>query len=231
MKIKLEEKLGYSFRDKGLPEIATAHSSYVNECKGRIRQSNERLEFLGDSVLSLITAEYLYNTFPGLPEGKLTKIRAAMVCERSLAELARELDLGSHIKLGKGEALQHGEDRDSILADAFEALLAAVYIDGGIEAVRSVFMPRLEKIALLGEGAAFLRDYKTWLQEIVQKNREETLTYELTGEEGPDHNKKFTVEVRLNSNVIGTGVGHSKKDAEQAAAREALILMGEVDEQ
>ncbi len=222
---KLEANLGYEFKNKELLTLAMSHSSFINEHRKGQCESNERLEFLGDSVLSVIMSEYLYKNFPDLPEGELTKIRAAVVCEKTLASLARKLEIGSVILMGRGEKMHGGNDRDSILADAFEALLAAVYLDSDLENVRFIYMPSLlTKI----EGAlkgTLNRDHKTYLQEIVQKNKEAFLEYVLIGESGPDHNKTFTYEVRLDNNVIGTGSGRSKKDAEQAAAREALILM------
>lgn len=223
---ELEQKLGYPFQDSRYLETALRHSSYVNEHRELGMQSNERLEFLGDSVLGLVAAEYLYKCFAHLPEGELTKARAMVVCEHSLSGFARQLDLGSLLHFGKG--LEHdGPEKDSILADAFEALLAAIYLDGGFEEARRVLMPFLvEAVERAVEGKTF-GDYKTKLQEIVQKNKEETLRYVLVSQTGPDHNKVFEVEVRLNSNCIGRGRGHNKKTAEQQAAKEALELMGE----
>ncbi len=227
---KLEQNLGYEFKNKELLALAMSHSSYVNEARRGQHESNERLEFLGDSVLSVIVSEYLYKTFSTIPEGKLTKIRAAVVCEKTLAVLARKIEIGNHIRLGKGEKMQNGQDRDSILADAFEALLAAVYLDSDLETVRGIYLPMfVGSIAVASQGS-LNKDYKTTLQEIVQKNREDVLEYFLIAEEGPDNNKTFVYEVRLDNNVIGTGKGRSKKDAQQAAAREALVLMGEEDE-
>lgn len=201
---------------------ALSHSSYVNE-RQNAHQSNERLEFLGDSVLGFITAEYYYSQFKAYPEGDLTKLRAAMVCEKSLCVFARELDLGTYLLLGKGELCTGGRERPSILADAFEALIAAIYLDGGMEEAKKFVLRFVRKAA--GTPGAF-HDYKTKLQEIIQKNPEESVEYVHVGESGPDHDKRFTVEVHLNSNVIGRGVGKSKKLAEQEAAREALTLMG-----
>lgn len=219
---QLQEKIQYTFRDAELLQRALSHSSYVNE-RQNARQSNERLEFLGDSVLGFITAEYYYSQFKAYPEGDLTKLRAAMVCEKSLCVFARELDLGSYLLLGKGEICTGGRDRPSILADAFEALIAAIYLDGGMDAARRFVLRYVRKAA--GTSGAF-HDYKTKLQEVIQKNPEECVEYVHVGESGPDHDKRFTVEVHLNSNVIGRGVGKSKKLAEQEAAREALSLMG-----
>jgi len=219
---QLQEKIQYSFRDTELLLRALSHSSYVNE-RQNASQSNERLEFLGDSVLGFITAEYYYSQFKAYPEGDLTKLRAAMVCEKSLCVFARELDLGAYLMLGKGEICTGGRDRPSILADAFEALIAAIYLDGGMEEAKRFVLRYVRKAA--GTSGAF-HDYKTKLQEIIQKNPEESVEYVHVGESGPDHDKRFTVEVHLNSNVIGRGVGKSKKLAEQAAAHEALALMG-----
>ena len=219
-----ERNLKYTFKDKNLIKNALVHSSYANEVRKGVT-SNERLEFLGDSVLSVIVAEYLFNKFPNLPEGELTKIRASLVCEKSLCSFSRELDLGKYLKLGKGEEKGGGRERDSILADAFEAVLAAMYLDGGMEVAKNhvlrFVIPELDHT----EDEVF-KDYKTALQEIIQRNPEESVSYYLTGESGPDHNKIFEVEVRLNSNVIGKGKGKSKKRAEQMAAKQALELMG-----
>lgn len=221
----LEEKLGYTFKNSKLLANALTHSSYANEARNGIT-SNERLEFLGDSVLSLIVSDYLFKEFSNIPEGELTKLRASLVCEKSLCGFSRELELGKYLKLGKGEDKSGGRDRDSILADAFEAVLAAIYLDGGMEAARKHVMNFVLRELKQTDDEIF-KDYKTALQEIIQRNPEEAVTYILTGESGPDHNKVFEVEVHLNSNVIGKGSGSSKKRAEQMAAKQALILMGE----
>ena len=220
----LEERIGYTFQAKKYLDIALTHSSYANEVKKNL-SSNERQEFLGDAVLSIIVSEYLFNTFH-LAEGDLTNLRAAMVCEKSLCEFAEEIQLGDYLKLGRGEEMMGGRTRPSILADAFEALLAAVYLDGGIEPARKFVLGFVVDLLENKNQFAF-NDYKTMLQEIIQKNPEEKLSYMLVEESGPDHNKKFVVEVHLNSNVIGKGSGGSKKSAEQAAAKEALKLMGQ----
>lgn len=217
----LEKNIGYSFKNKELLRLALSHSSYANECFGR--ESNERLEFLGDSVLGFITAEYLFSSLSGRPEGELTKLRANAVCEKSLAVFAKEISLGDYILLGKGEMLTGGRERPSILADAFESVIAAIYLDGGIEEAKK-FVLRFVSTSTTDTYQA--TDYKTLLQEVIQKNPDEHLTYRLVAESGPDHNKEFTVEVYLNSNCMGTGKGPSKKKAEQAAAKEALALMG-----
>jgi ribonuclease-3 len=187
-------------------------------------QNNERLEFLGDSVLGFVTAEYLFENENG-KEGELTRLRASLVCEKALSSYARKLGLGEHLLLGRGEQSGGGADRPSILADAFEAVIAALYLDGGMVPVKAFLMPFLKE-ELSHQRRPQFRDYKTQLQEIIQQNPEEHLQYTLTGESGPDHHKRFVVEVHLNSNVIGVGHGHSKKEAEQQAAREALKLMG-----
>lgn len=219
----LEKKIGYEFGDYTLLDEALTHSSYANEHGlGRI-ECNERLEFLGDSVLSVVVSDYLFSGRPKRPEGELTKLRASLVCETALSKFAHEIKLGDSIKLGKGEIKNGGADRASILADCFEALIAAIYLDGGIEPAR-FFILRFVKRELKKHDS--VRDYKTELQEIIQRNPEEKVRYVLVSEDGPDHDKSFTVEVHLNSNVIGTGVGHSKKVAEQNAAQEALELMG-----
>ena len=221
---ELEKKLKYTFKNPELLQNALTHSSYANETHCKFG-SNERLEFLGDSVLSRIVAEYLYGNFASLPEGELTKLRASLVCEKTLCSFSRELELGKYLKLGKGEMLNKGNERPSILADAFEAVLAAIYLDGGFESAKAHVM-RFVLAELEHSDDDVFKDYKTCLQEVVQRNPEERLTYILIGESGPDHNKTFTVEVHLNSNVIGTGEGSSKKAAEQDAAKQALSLMG-----
>lgn len=221
---ELEQKTGHKFRNIEYLKTAVTHSSYANE-RGRELSYNERQEFLGDAVLSVIVSDYLFKS-THLSEGDLTKLRASLVCEKSLCGFARSISLGSFLLLGKGEANTGGTDRPSILADAFEAVIAAVYLDGGMEAARGFVITFIEA-ALDDEPQKSFDDYKTLLQEIVQKNPQETLSYALVDESGPDHDKRFEVEVRLNSNVIGRGVGRSKKAAEQLAAKEALKLMGQ----
>lgn len=222
---KLQQKLNYRFKNIKLLENALTHSSYANEVRSA-GSSNERLEFLGDSVLSIIVSEYLYNKYPNIPEGELTRKRAVLVCEKALCSFSRELLIGECLRLGKGEEKGGGRERDSILADAFEAVLAAMYLDGGMEIAKNHVMRFVLREEKSGDENAF-KDYKTVLQEIIQRNPEESVTYVLTDENGPDHNKVFTVEVRLNSNTIGTGTGKNKKQAEQMAAKQALELMGE----
>lgn len=220
----LEENLRYEFKNKKLLINALTHSSYANEARDGV-SSNERLEFLGDSVLSIVVSEYIYKEFNNLPEGELTKLRASLVCEKSLCQFSRELELGKYLRLGKGEDKGGGRERDSILADAFEAVLAAMYLDGGFNVAKNHVM-RFIKNELKHTDDEVFKDYKTALQEIIQKNPEESVTYILTKETGPDHDKLFEVEVRLNSNTIGKGIGKNKKQAEQSAAKEALRLMG-----
>ncbi len=220
----LEEKLNYSFKNEKLLINALTHSSYANEARDGIT-SNERLEFLGDSVLSIVVSEFIYKKFKNLPEGELTKLRASLVCEKSLCQFSRELELGKYLRLGKGEEKSGGRERDSILADAFESVLAAIYLDGGFEKAKKHVMRFITNELKHTEDEVF-KDYKTALQEIIQRNPEESVAYILTGETGPDHDKIFEIEVRLNSNTIGKGRGKSKKQAEQLAAKEALHLMG-----
>ena len=223
---EFEERIGYRFRNPELLRNALTHSSFANEVREKNCPSNERLEFLGDAVLGIVVADYLYHHHSHVPEGELTRLRAMMVCEKSLHGFACEIRLGECLRLGHGEENTKGRERPSILADAFEAVIAAIYLDGGMEAARK-FVTRFADKFFSSRLSAGFTDYKTALQEIVQKNRGEKLEYVLTGESGPDHNKEFIVEVHLNSNVIGEGRGGSKKEAEQMAAKEALALMGQ----
>ena len=224
---ELEKKLGYTFRNPALLGEALSHSSYANEHRGAKLSSNERLEFLGDSVLGFVTAEYLFAGQPDLPEGDLTRIRAALVCEQSLYEVASKLELGRYLKLGRGEEAGGGRQRTSILADATEAVFAAVYLDGGIQAASAL----IHRVLLNAERESAVeerrRDYKTALQELVQRQADQILSYRMVGEHGPDHAKVFSAEVLLNGKSIGSGSGHSKKEAEQSAARSALAYLGE----
>ena len=215
----LEENLGYHFRDIRLLEHALTHSSYANEHRSAGVTSNERLEFLGDSVLGMVVAEYLFQTHTSMPEGELTRTRAALVCEDSLYEVACSLGLGRCLRLGKGEAAGGGRERPSILADATEATLAAVYLDGGIEAVR----PIIQTFILDKEREkAVDRDYKTALQELVQRNPGQSIVYRLVDEIGPDHARIFIMEVSVGGRVAGRGRGRTKKEAEQLSAKAAL---------
>lgn len=216
---QLEKNIGYHFRNKELLKTAVTHSSFANENRGGMAY-NERLEFLGDAVLQLVTSEKLFTENPDMPEGRMSKQRAALVCEDALAGYSQEIRLGDFMLLGKGEEATGGRHRPSILADAFEALIGAIFLDGGMDNAKKFVRHFLDAAHMS------LKDYKTLLQEIIQKNPGERLSYVVTGESGPDHDKVFNVEVHLNSNVIGKGTGKSKKQAEQAAAKEALALMG-----
>ncbi len=215
----LEKNLGYHFKDRALLEHAMTHSSYANEHRSSGITSNERLEFLGDSVLGMVVAEYLFRTHPDMPEGDLTRTRAALVCEESLYEVAQALKLGNYLKLGKGEDAGGGRWRPSILADATEAMLAAVYLDGGLDAVRGI----IGKLILNKEQEkAVDRDYKTSLQELVQRSPGQSVTYRLVDELGPDHDRVFVMEVAVDGKPVGQGKGRTKKEAEQMSARAAL---------
>lgn len=227
----LEAAIGYTFRDRTLLETALTHSSYSNEAKGRgaVVECNERLEFLGDSVLSIIASEFLFFDFADCPEGELTRMRAEIVCEKALAVLAKKISLGDYLNLGHGEEMSGGRDRASLLADAFEALLAAMFIDSGRnkETVAKFLLPLLSQQLSQLEISGAAKDFKTLLQQFVQQAGGEILEYSVIDERGPDHDKRFTVEARLNSNVIGTGEGKSKRAAEQMAAKQALELFGQ----
>ncbi|MBQ6935245.1 MAG: ribonuclease III [Clostridia bacterium] len=214
---ELEEKLGYSFKDKTLLKLALTHSSFANENK--LKKNNERFEFLGDSVLGFVTAEYLFTEFKNRPEGEMTKLRAAVVCEKSLFKFAEQIDLGKYILLGRGEDSTGGRNRPSVVSDAFEAVIAAIYIDGGMEAAKEYIL-RFIKDAVKRETS--FKDNKSLLQEEIQKVKGNTLVYEEVGEEGPAHDKTFVFRVKLNGEIIGEGKGKSKKEAEQNAAGNAL---------
>ncbi len=219
---ELENRIGYEFKNKELLKTALTHSSYANE-KSPAIECNERLEFLGDSVLGVITAEFFYKKYDKFQEGQMTKKRAACACEKSLCCFAKEINLGKHLFLGKGEEITGGRGRASILADAFEALIAAIYLDGGLDKARDFVLVFIRNFT---DKHIDIVDYKTMLQEIIQKNPLEHLSYVLVAESGPDHDKRFEVEVSINSNVIACGCGRSKKIAEQEAAKQALALMG-----
>lgn len=225
----LEGRLGYYFEDRMLLKRALTHSSYSNESGARNHHllCNERLEFLGDSVLSLITSKYIYAKYPDCPEGELTRMRAEVVCERALSGYAEKIELGKYLLLGIGEEKNGGRQRKSILADAFEALLAAIYIDSkdkGYETVEKFLLPFIINEISNLKGGGVGADAKTLLQQFVQQAEGDFLEYEVVKESGPDHMKTFEVEARLNSNVIGRGKGRSKREAEQNAAKEALAL-------
>ena len=216
----LEVAIGYRFKNITLLQNALTHSSYANEQWRDGLKSNERLEFLGDSILGMVVARHLYHTFPNRLEGDLTRMRADMVCEKALAKIAEQIDLGQHLLLGNGEEQNGGRNRSSILADAVESVLAACYLDGGMPAAES-FINRFVLCNVPVSKPANL-DYKTALQEQVQQKKNQQLAYRLVGESGPDHDKEFTVEVSLNGTVVGRGVGTSKKRAEQNAAKAAM---------
>lgn len=215
---ELEQKLNYRFRESELLRTALTHSSYANEHNCA---SNERLEFVGDSVLGMVTASHLYLRFPKLPEGKMTKLRAELVCEQSLQDVAEQLELGKYLLLGRGEESSGGRSRPSILADCVEAVIAALYLDGGMEPacrlIESRILSKLEEA-----GASLMRDWKTELQELIQQTPGHTLNYQMVGESGPDHMKRFQASVSCDGSEIGMGEGRTKKEAEQMAARAAL---------
>ena len=217
---ELETAIGYRFQNITFLQNALAHSSYANERWHNSLMSNERLEFLGDSILGMVVADHLYRSFPNRPEGELTRMRADMVCERALAKVAHQIGLGDHILLGKGEEQGGGRSRESILADAVESIIAACYLDGGMDAAKQL----VERFVLSDVPAVKLHntDYKTALQELVQQKKNQTIQYTLVGESGPDHDKQFRVELSINGEVIGSGTGTSKKRAEQEAAKTAI---------
>ena len=216
----LETAIGYRFKNITLLQNALTHSSFANERWHDSLMSNERLEFLGDSILGMVVAEHLYCNFPDRPEGELTRMRADMVCEKTLASVAARINLGHHLMLGNGEEQGGGRSRDSILADAVESVIAASFLDGGMDAARKF----IEQFILVEVPVRKMHnaDYKTALQELVQQKKNQALSYALVGESGPDHDKRFEVEVSLNGRVIGVGSGSSKKRAEQKAAQDAL---------
>ena len=216
----LEEAIGYRFHNISLLQNALTHSSFANERWHNSLLSNERLEFLGDSILGMLVAEYLYRNFPDRPEGELTRMRADMVCEKTLASVAARIHLGDHLMLGHGEEQGGGRSRDSILADAVESVIAACFLDGGIEAAQKFI--RTFILVEVPVSQMHNTDYKTKLQELVQQKKNQVLSYSLTGESGPDHDKHFTVAVSLNGGIVGQGEGRSKKRAEQEAARAAI---------
>ena len=219
---KLEEKIGYSFQNRELLRTALTHSSYANERHSTDCESYERLEFLGDSILGYVTAEFLYRHEPSLPEGRMTRLRAELVCEQSLHRVALHLGLGAYMRLGRGEEHTGGRERPSILADMVESVIAAMYLDSGsLEEPRRFILTQILKDAEIGETHRSA-DYKTELQELVQRKANQHIAYELVGESGPDHNKLFTFRVSINGESAGEGSGRTKKEAEQMAACEAL---------
>ncbi len=230
---ELEAKLGYKFKNIGYLKTALTHSSYSNELKlrGRNVECNERLEFLGDSVLSISAANYLFNKYPTYPEGELTRRRAVIVCRDALSSYARELDLGTYLYLGNGEEKSGARERKSLLENTFESVIGAIYQDGDpyrFEIIFNLVYPFFEKELKAWESGNVVKDYKSELQQMIQQSGEDSLTYVTVASRGPDHEKIFEVEARMNSNIIGRGVGSSKREAEQNAAREALALFGEL---
>ena len=221
---EFEKKIEYDFKNREYIQIALTHSSFANEHKQF--KYNERLEFLGDSVLGLVISDYLFNERKDLPEGKLTKLRANVVCEESLSRVAKKLDVGNFLFLGKGEKICGGRERDSILADATEAIIAAIYLDGGIECAKDFILSNLRDVISNTVDGNIFRDYKTILQEIIQKKNGK-LSYRLVEENGPDHNKEFEMVVKSGHTILGQGRGRNKKEAEKEAAKNALINMGE----
>ena len=220
---ELEAGLGYTFQDRELLKNALTHSSYANENRAQGIADNERLEFLGDSILGFVVAEYLYRNFPNKPEGELTRMRADLVCETNLARQAETIRLGEFLLLGHGEEQGGGRKRASIVSDAMESVIAAAYMDGGFSAAKGIIDRLILRDVSMTKPHNF--DYKTALQELVQRKKDQVLQYELTGESGPDHDKHFAVEVRLNGRTVGCGTGSSKKRAEQAAADDAIARL------
>lgn len=219
---ELEKRIGYHFQNPELLEKALRHSSYANEHKMNRIECNERLEFLGDAVLELVSSEHLFAQFPQMPEGELTRLRASLVCEPTLAFCAREIELGSFLRLGKGEEMTGGRHRDSVTSDALESVIGAVYLDGGFANAKE-FITRFVLNDL--ENKKLFYDSKTILQEIVQRDFNESLSYELLAEEGPDHDKKFRMQAKIGEKAYGVGVGHTKKGAQQLAAYETILLL------
>ena len=222
---KLEQKIGYRFHNRELLVTALTHSSYANERHGEA-QSYERQEFLGDSILGLVTAEFLFTHEPPLPEGRMTRMRAELVCEASLHKTALELGLGSYMRLGRGEEHTGGRERPSILADMVEAIIAAIYLDSGMDEARRFILARVLRDAAFDDSHRSA-DYKTRLQELVQRRSNQVIAYDLVEETGPDHDKTFTFEVLINGAVSGRGSGKTKKEAEQMAAAKALETYSE----
>ncbi len=216
----IEESIGYNFKDKSLIDEALTHTSYANENN---LESNEKLEFLGDSILEFISSKYLYNKFPNLHEGELTKVRATVVCEDSLYEVAKKHEISKYIKVGRSERGNGGNNRPAILADSIEAIIAAIYFDGGLDKAEKFIIDNLEEAMNVASRNVGIKDHKTVLQEKLQKNGEIDIQYRIIDEKGPDHDKIFTAEVIVNGKVLATGIGKSKKHAEMQAAERALI--------
>ncbi len=221
---EFEEKIKYTYNDKSLLVEALTHSSYANETGRKKRACNERMEFLGDAVLSIISADYFYTKYPEMDEGELSKIRSSYVCTEALSEFARSIELDKYLIMGKGALLSNEMHNDSVLENAFEAVIASIYLDSGMDEAKRFVLPFL-KTDRKASSEAF-KDYKSLFQIIIQKNPDEVFQYKIVKEEGPDHAKIYTVNLYVNSNVVGQGVSTSKKGAEQAAAKQALELMG-----
>ena len=224
---EFENKIKYTFSNKEILLLAFMHSSFANEQKKGKHENNERLEFLGDAVLDMVVSEYMYRMYPQMPEGELTKLRASVVCEGSLAKLARQLELGKYLFLGRGEETTGGRNRDSILADTFEAVIGAICIDGGMESVTKYILSFMEKEIQQTKDSFKMRDCKTHLQEVIQKTSRYPVKYVIVSETGPDHSKSFVAEVHHINRVLGKGAGKSKKESEQASAQDALKKMEE----
>ncbi len=218
----MESLLHYQFKDKALLDRALTHSSYAHEFKKESPDSNERLEFLGDAVLELVISDYIFKHFDELPEGELTKLRASIVCETSIAKAATSLHVGKYLKLGRGEENTGGRSRDSILADTFEAIIGAIYLDGGIDCARGFILGTMEDDVFDLRNKFKTSDFKTYLQELIQKNSKSPIEYTIVKETGPDHDKVFVVNVLHENRILGTGEGKSKKEAEQNAAQNAI---------
>lgn len=227
--IELENKIGYTFNDKRLLVLALTHSSYTNENGKSIFPSNERLEFLGDSILYLVMSEYLYLNKPNIAEGKMTKIRAGIICSTSLVAVAKDINLGKYVLLGNGEEITGGRTRDSLLEDAFEALIGAVYLDSDIDMVKKFIIENMKDVIVGVERGDIFLDFKTKLQEEMQKNGAKDIAYIIEKEEGPDHDKVFVVHVEINGRILGRGVGKTKKEAEQYAAKYVLERMDDAE--
>ena len=222
---EFQELIGYKFNDEAYLKTALTHSSYAHENKNRKISFNERLEFLGDSVLSIIVSKYIFETYPELPEGKLTKMRSAVVCEKTLYECALNIDLGKYIVLGRGEVRTGGRTRASILSDAYEALIAAIFLDSNLDVVREWVLGQLYEAIEAAAKGRISKDYKTEFQETVQINGDVDISYKVVASNGPDHNKSFLVHVYLDNVLMGEGEGSSKKKAEQNAAKDALLKL------
>ncbi len=223
----LEERINYIFSDKTTVLTALTHSSYANEKKAKRLKYNERIEFLGDSVLSLIISEHLYRKYPDLPEGELTVTRSKIVCETSLSKCAADIGLGELLLLGKGEELSGGRSKSSILSDAYEALIGAIYIDGGFDTAKNFILKNMDDVIKNSMQGKLFYDYKTQLQEKIQQKGEQLIVYEVIDEKGPDHNKTFITQVKINNVIFGQGSGRSKKESEQNAAKDALDKLSE----